>query len=375
MDCGHILNLGYGEFSQRLHGNLSRKRIPIQGSIDITARCNLRCAHCYIQGTSFEEELSSKDIYRIFDQIAEEGCLWLLITGGEPLLRHDFADIYKYAKSLGFLIGLYTNGTLLTPRIADLLAEYPPFVVEISLYGMTASTYERITGIPGSFQRCIRGINLLVERKIRLQLKTMVMTLNRHELEDMKQYAKSLGLRFRYDSLLNAKLNGSDAPAQLRLSPCDVINIDLADEERVLGFQDLCNQLWGAPHGDRLYLCGAGINSFHITASGGLAECILARRTNYNVCRGTFREGFYEAIPKVITQKRTRQSECQSCPMISLCGNCVAWGLLEHGDPEAKVDYLCEIAHLRANAFKTGWQEGDNRNTMMTTPAARLNGR
>jgi radical SAM protein with 4Fe4S-binding SPASM domain len=283
--------------------------------------------------------------------------LWLLITGGEPLLRHDFVEIYKYAKSKGFIIGLFTNGTLLTQRIADLLAEQPPFVVEISLYGMTAGTYERITGVPGSFQHCLRGINLLVERKIRLQLKTIIMTLNRHELEDMKRYAKNLGLRFRYDTMINAKLDGSDRPMQLRLSPPDVVELDLADEERVKGFKDICNRLWGEPSSDRLYTCGAGINSFHIAASGDIAECILARRTNYNVCRGTFREGFYEAIPKALVQKRTRHSECQSCPMISLCGNCVAWGLLENGDPEAKVDYLCKIAHMRADAFKTGWRE------------------
>ena len=108
----------------------------------------------------------------------DEGCRWLLLTGGEPFLRPDFLDIYTNANKKGLLLTLFTNGTLLTPRSADLLAERRPFAIEITLYGATQQTYERITGIPGSYARCRRGIDLLLERNLPLKLKTMVMTLN-----------------------------------------------------------------------------------------------------------------------------------------------------------------------------------------------------
>ncbi len=94
------------------------------------------------------------------------------------------------------ILTIFTNGTLITPQIADYLAEWRPFKMEITLYGATQETYERVTGIPGSYERCRRGIDLLLERKIPLSLKTPVMTLNQHELEQMKALSVQPGGRF-----------------------------------------------------------------------------------------------------------------------------------------------------------------------------------
>jgi radical SAM protein with 4Fe4S-binding SPASM domain len=302
--------------------------------------------------------MSYKEICDILDQIADAGCFWLLLTGGEPLIHPDFADIYHYTKRKGFIISLFTNGTLLTPQLANMLKEEPPFKIEISLYGMTATTYEKITGVPGSFQRCINGINLLTERRLPLTLKTVAMTLNKHEIRDMKKYADSLGIDFKFDPMIVPRLDGSAKPLNLRLSPEEILELDLADEERSSELRESCNKHWATTFDDRLYFCGAGLNMFHITANGELAECTFGRRTNYSLLQGNFREGFYEVIPKkVLSQKRTHYSECQSCPMIDLCGNCCIRAELECGDPEAKVDFLCQVAHLRAAAFKDGWRE------------------
>ena len=101
----------------------------------------------------------------------DEGCLWFLLTGGEPLVRRDFLEIYQYIKRKGLLATVFTNGTLLTPKIADVLAEWRPFAIEITLYGRTQETYERVTGIPGSHARCMRGIELIMERGLPLNLK------------------------------------------------------------------------------------------------------------------------------------------------------------------------------------------------------------
>ena len=360
MDNIQITGNLYSQFANRILNTFKGKRAPIEGGIDITSRCNLRCIHCYIQGVppKEEHELTYEEICRIFDQIADEGCLWMLITGGEPLLRPDFADIYRYAKRKGFLITLFTNGTLLTPEIADLLQKEKPFRVEISLYGMTAATYEAVTGVPGSFARCMRGIDLLMERKLPLRLKTVAMTLNKHEVRDMQQYAKRLGVDFRFDATINYRLDGSAKPTNVRLSPSEVLELDIADEERSSELRKYCDSHWETMCDDRLYTCGAGINCFHVTAAGELAECIIGRRTKYNLLRGSFHEGFYEAISRqVLARRRTRLSECHSCPMISLCASCASLAELECGDPEAKVDWLCQVAHLRAANFKKGWRE------------------
>ena len=115
MDCPHIPLTPYSEFSLRLHEKVADQRIPIAGSLEITERCNLRCAHCYINLPSGDQvardkELSTAEIQNILDQIVDQGCLWLLLTGGEPFLRPDFLDIYTYAKKKGYTTGVVDPG-------------------------------------------------------------------------------------------------------------------------------------------------------------------------------------------------------------------------------------------------------------------------
>ena len=123
MECPYVPITSYSEFSKRLHDKVSIQRIPIAGSLEVTTRCNLHCAHCYINlpiddRQVCKQELSTKKWYSILDQIVDEGCLWLLITGGEPFIRPDFLDMYTYAKKKGLLVTVFTNGTTITPYIA-----------------------------------------------------------------------------------------------------------------------------------------------------------------------------------------------------------------------------------------------------------------
>ena len=357
MECPHIPELSYGEFSQRLHDKVAGKRIPIVGSLEVTFRCNLRCVHCYVayghNGIPGQTELTYTEIRGILDQIVDEGCLWLLLTGGEPLLRPDFLNIYTYAKRKGLLVTLFTNGTLITPRIADYLADWRPFKVEITLYGRTQETYERITGIPGSYERCMRGIDLLLERGVPLKLKTMLMTLNKHELWDIKAYAESLGVEFRFDPMMNAGLDGSKEPLAFRLSPEEVVQFDLGDAKRLEEWQEFSDRFRGVQANPRyLYVCSAGLHSFHIDPYGELSMCLISRVPSYDLRQGSFSEGWQEFLSQVRYQKPTEDYQCNQCELISLCGQCPGWARLEHGDPEKPVEFLCQVAHLRAEAFE-----------------------
>jgi radical SAM protein with 4Fe4S-binding SPASM domain len=295
--------------------------------------------------------MSSEEIFRILDEITDAGCLWFLITGGEPLVRDDFLDIHTYAKKKGLIVTIFTNGTLITPYVADCLKEYIPFTVEITLYGITKETYEKVTGIPGSFKRCMEGINYLLERDIPLKLKTMVMTLNRDELWDMKDYAERLGVEFRFDPALNPRLDSSKNPCSLRISPEEVVELDIADEKRSKEWREFCKKFIGSPQSDYLYNCGAGVSSFHIDSYGQMSVCIISRYQNYDLLQGSFHEGWNDFIPQFLNQKPKGEYKCGQCELISLCGQCPGWAWLEHGNPEASVEYLCQIAHLRAEAF------------------------
>jgi len=159
--------------------------------IEVTRRCPLNCVHCYNNlplrdDENARRELSTAEHIRIIDEIAEAGCLWLTYSGGEIFARRDFLDIYTHAKKKGLLVTLFTGGTLITPQIADHLAIWRPHSVEITIYGSTRETHESVTRVPGSHDKCMRAIRLLCERKIALNLKTVVLTLNQHELGHIK---------------------------------------------------------------------------------------------------------------------------------------------------------------------------------------------
>ena len=153
----------YSALSARISRQARGSRLPTNGTIEITHRCPLACAHCYNNlpvgdREALRRELSTDELRRIIDEIADAGCLWLLFTGGEIFARKDFLEIYTHAEQRGLLVSLFTNGTQVTPAIADYLAIWRPFAIEITLYGRTRETYERLTGVPGSFDRCMRGI-------------------------------------------------------------------------------------------------------------------------------------------------------------------------------------------------------------------------
>ncbi len=354
MDCPAIPIADGEEFFEEMLAASPQRRLPLDGSIEITGRCNLRCAHCYISRDVADkdaaaQELTHQELCRLIDEIVDEGCLWLLITGGEPFVRQDTLDVFTYARKKGLLVTLFTNATLLTPRIADMLAEWGPSAVEITMYGRTQQTYEVVTRVPGSYGRFMQGIELLLERDVPLALKAMVFTLNRHEIWDMKDYAESLGVKFRFDGAINARVDGGRQPINYRLSPEEILELDVGDSRRIDEMRRLCQTHWGPPAApDRLYYCGAGWLGFHVDSYGQMSVCLMSREPSWDLRRRTFRDGWLEFIPQVLAQKRKSQTPCQDCELISLCDQCPGWAWMESGDPEAPVDFLCKVARLRA---------------------------
>lgn len=356
MDCGETGEQAYAEFSRLLHRRGAGQRLPISGSLEVTARCNVRCQHCYIplpaRKGQTQPELSRIEIERILDQLAEAGCLWLLLTGGEPFLRPDFISIYDYAKRCGFLVQIFTNGTLITPQIADHLVEWRPFNIEITLYGYSQETYEAVTGIAGSHARCMQGIRLLHERGLPLKLKTVLMTLNRHELVQMQDFAAELGVEFRYDPMINAALDGQHHPTRLRLSPEEIVSIESLDPDRSLRWPEYYRSMQTEQAASpELYLCSAGKSSFHISADGRLSLCQSARQPSFDLRRGSFRQGWDDFLGKLRQQEYGAEYACGGCRLRPVCSQCPAVNFLESGDENQLVPFVCQVAHLRQQEF------------------------
>jgi radical SAM protein with 4Fe4S-binding SPASM domain len=358
--------LTYGAFSADLHQRQSGQRAPMQVSIEVTRRCPLECLHCYNNLPMSDQDARSREMtaeehFRMLDELVEMGCFWLLYTGGEIFARKDFLEIYTYAKKKGFLITLFTNGTLINEKIADYLAEWPPFAIEITLYGRTRETYEALTMIPGSYDRCLRGIQLLRERGLPLKLKTVATSINKHEVFSMKRFAEEdLGVEFSFDGQINPRIDCSQSPLSVRLTPEEVVALDMhaprgKSEYRRLADHELEQTAHGVPQArrDNVYFCGSGIKGFAINAYGEMGICVISQQDTYDVREKGVRLVWEGALLQLRSQKRTRLTKCVNCRIQSLCGMCPANGEMENGDKESPVAFLCHAAHLRAAVIGT----------------------
>ena len=229
VDTGYVVKRSLSE--QRLFLGTG----PLLGHLDIelTERCNNACMHCYINLPADDEqaarrELTTEQWKDVLKQAAELGVLSVRLTGGEPLLRPDFAELYLYTRCLGLKVMLFTNARLITPELADLFARVPLLKkIEISVYGMHAESYDAVACRPGAYTEFCRGVELLMERQIPFVVKSALLPPNRAEMDEFEVWAATIPWMDRRPSyaLFLEHRTRRDSPArnrlisQLRFSP------------------------------------------------------------------------------------------------------------------------------------------------------------
>ncbi len=336
-------------FRARAH----RNRIPISATLELTARCNLRCRHCYL-GDQAEQharcagERDTESVKASLREWADAGCLYLLITGGEPMIRPDFAEIYRFACELGLLVTVFCDGILVDEAIVELFREFPPRKVEISVYGASPEVYELVTQVPGSFSKAWKGIHRLHRNGIRTGLKTVLLTLNQDELDVMEAQAQTLGVPFRYDSAVFPCLTGSSKnPLDFRVSPGEVVAHDLSSPERCRQWVDKIEKTSALPEDDRLYTCGAGATGFYSDPFGNLSPCLMTTRYRVQPKGRPFRELWNRELGAIQKKKKTVKQTCLTGELRGACTHCPAMNYLETGDEEKESDYIKRITRLR----------------------------
>ncbi|MEW6170018.1 MAG: radical SAM protein [Candidatus Omnitrophota bacterium] len=335
--------------------SLFRKKdqYPWKGHIELTYRCNLNCIHCYCKGCEEKgKELSSEEFRNIFNQLSKEGCLSLVFSGGEPLIRNDFLEIYSYVKKKGFIITIFSNGLLFTDEILDYLEKFPPFSIEITLNAITQATYEAVTQVSGSFAKTLENIKKIKERKLPLILKANALKQNKNEIVKIKEFTeKFLGkgkdkYYFKYDPILYPRLNLDNALSNLRLSFRELT--DLAKEDLDIWQEykrNLHSSLSSLKRGRGfLYQCNSWMEEFIIDPFGRLKFCMLSDKFSVDLRTTSFKEGFYEILPQVLKQHFRTKSECRKCSLRSNCINCPAIAFLETGNEESPTPYFCQFA-------------------------------
>ena len=349
---------------------IENKRIPLSFDLEVTARCNNNCRHCYINlppgdETALRDELTLDEISNITDQAVSLGTLWCVITGGEPLLREDFFELYRLLRSKGLLVSVFTNGCLINGKHVELFRSYPPRDIEITVYGSSEKTYEQVTGIPGSFAGFRRGLALLLEGGIKVNLKAMALRSNVHELPDIAIFCRERTRDFfRFDPFLNLRIDGNavkneEIRAQ-RLSPEEIIAIEQADPERSAAVEKKCGMLEiSIPSqgiDNCLFQCSAGVDSFAVSCNGLFHPCpsLWQRDCLFDLRRGSLAEAWFNFTPRMLAQTTTSRDfleKCRVCPLMNLCQWCPAHAHLECGRMDEWCEYFCRVAHARARAF------------------------
>ncbi len=379
---------------------LRRRRVPLGFDLELTARCNLDCRHCFVNlpaadAAAAARELPAAAVLDLARQAVDLGAVWCTITGGEPLLRPDFAEIYLGLKRLGLLVSVYTNATLVRGEHAALFRRYPPRDIEVTVYGATEETYERITRRPGSFDRFRRGLGLLLNQGIKVRLKAMALRSNLDGMAEIARFCREHTKDFyRFDPLLHLRSDRDPARnAEIlseRLSPAEIARAERSDPERFGAMERNCERLIEPRRGDfslasclecgerencedlehlsRLFICGAGAASFFIAhnASFRLCASLCAPGMTYDLREGTLKEAWERFAPEIRSRRTGSEAllgACRSCPIVNLCFNCPATADLECDDPEALVPYFCAVAHARLTSLKHECTPGIGRGT------------
>ncbi|MBN1629020.1 MAG: radical SAM protein, partial [Thermoleophilia bacterium] len=350
---------------------LAAKRAPISFDLEITARCNNDCRHCYINLpagdlTAKAAELGTAELLDIARQAVDMGTMWCLLTGGEPLLREDFAEIYLGLKRLGLLVSVFTNACLVTPAIVDLFKKYPPRDIEATVYGATRETYEAVTRRPGSWSAFVHGLDCLLEGGLKVRLKAMALRSNAHEFAAISRFCRDrTNDYYRFDPVLHLRVDrDSERNEQIkaeRLSAAEVVALERADPRRFKSLRegctngDLINPEFENETSDHLFGCGAGFNSFAVGYDGTFRLCssLWHPDTVYDLREGTLREAWEEWVPHVRSMRSSSPEfldTCRRCPIINLCLWCPAHAALETGALDGWVEYFCQVAHARAAA-------------------------
>ena len=347
------------------------RRTPLSCELELTARCNNNCRHCYNNlprndGSARAAEISAAEILDFAKQAASMGALWCLLTGGEPLLRDDFPEIYLGLKKMGFLVTVFTNGTLVNRDLVALFKEHPPRDIEITVYGATRATYERVTRNPGSFACFQRGLALLMENDVPVRLKAMALRANVDEAYEITRFCRQRTKDFfRMDPFLHLRYDGNEQRnreiMRQRLSAGEILALERSDPDRLNALKKECKRL--DPPGaklepsTRLFRCAIASGSFAVGYDGSYRPCSSLRHPDctYDLRNGSLEDAWCSFTPEVIEMRSTRTlflENCSTCRLFNLCMWCPAHAYLETGELDGFVPYFCELAHARAQSLQ-----------------------
>lgn len=357
---------------------------PANGSIELLPLCNMNCDMCYVRLSRREMERRGRlrmadEWLEIGRQMQKSGVLFLLLTGGEPLLFPGFRKLYLGLKELGMILTINTNGTLIDEEMAAFFGKHKPRRINITLYGTNEKTYADLCHYPGGFEKTLRGIRLLREQGVDVKIGGSLAKANREDLAQLLEIGGKLDIPVRVDTYMLPATRERERPydMQARLDPLEAAKARIYALKHEMGpdmfVQYAAQSIWLADHPQPEkerpghMACMAGQCSFTINWQGEMRPCVILTEPAVSV----FEVGFENAWKYLVeeTDKILLNPKCGVCQVRHMCRTCAASALLETGSYDGVPDYMCryaeeslrllreEFAEMQKETRKFGWGE------------------
>ena len=343
-----------------LHSKGRRLGLPIAGNFELTARCNFNCPMCYVHMTQEQVDAAGKELTAlqwldIARAAKERGMVFALLTGGEPLIRRDFFEIYDGMRAMGILISINSNGSMLKGRILERFLEAPPFRFNISLYGGSNETYRNMCGIP-AYDQVKENIRTLRQAGVDVNLNLSITSYNKNDLAQIYADSEELDVSVKASSYMypSVRINGAQYGCGDRLS-CEEAakyavewdKLRFTADEFALRAQSMAHKTNTEQDGCPLeegqgVRCRAGSSSFWMTWDGRMTPCGMMTTPMVKPLEIGF-DAAWEQI-RAETAKIRTPSRCVSCDYRDICGACAAVYFTETGKFDCVPEYVCRRA-------------------------------
>lgn len=365
-----------GTIEQFLCEKATVNHVPINAILELTPLCNMNCDMCFVRLSA--EEMKQKGRLRSAEEwiglgreMKDAGTLFVLFTGGEPLLHPEFKKIYIAYKRMGMILTVNTNGTMIDEQWADFFAKYPPRRINLTLYGKDKQTYQNLCHYPDGFGKALRAIQLLQERKVDVKVNGSITPENARDIEELFLIVDQMDAVWKFDTYMYpaSRERNHLFEEKSRLTPEEAAAARVRLMEKRQGkekFPDFAQrflQQGKAELGEYIageVKCRAGRSSFMVNWQGMMRPCVMLSDPEEPV----FDIGFAKAWKRITERfgKVRLSEECSACTMRDVCQNCAACAVLETGSFDRTPEYMCrytkETLRLLREALKKEQEAG-----------------
>ncbi len=309
------------------------KKIPISVLFEITYRCNFNCSHCFYKFSRKEKELKKEKIFEILNALKKSGTLFITYSGGEPFLRKDFLEILNKTVEMGFVVSIFTNGSLINEKIVEKIDE--SVNLEISIYPEKISMYNP--------KKVLRNIKLLLQKNFKIMIKFILFK------NYMDFYINLLEL-LKKENFENISIDYVIYPSMKDNKSYKYLIPEEKELKKIFSrFPHLYEKFIGEISIDpEQNICSAGSRFLSIDPYGNVNPCPFLKLNCGNLMEKTFSDIWHNSpnLLEIRNLKLKDWKKCLSCEYNKICRKCPAISYIDSGKINQPSEINCFFTKL-----------------------------